>query len=226
MDGDGERPVSGVSDEPSMRRHTFAILGILAIVSPWPPRVFVYVPAFEFNWMRVEVGETRPVRVTARGASIAVFTPWTFTSTRPGVAAVVGKMDTPAPSSVAVTGILPGTAGILVRPYSELEQVAIVVECGREDPIQAETPERTVDRGHAVTLRVLTPIAHRMAFAWYRGRAGDTSQPLSASGPQVELVPDTSGAHYAWVLGTTPCSSSMAEFRIDVRAPKQRVVRR
>ena len=208
-----------------MQRHTFALLGVLAIVSPFPP-VFRYNPVFEFNWMRVEVGETRTVSVTARGVSIATFTPWTCTSTRPAVAAVTGKMDVPVRTSVAVTGILPGTAGILVRPYSELEQVAIVVECGREDPIQAETPERTVDRGDAVTLRVLTPIAHRMSFAWYRGRAGDTSQPLSASGPQAELVPATSGTHYAWVLGTTPCSSSMAEFRIDARAPKQRVVRR
>jgi hypothetical protein len=209
-----------------MKRHTFAIVGILAMVFPGP-RPQVFVPDFEFHWMRVEVGETRTVKVTARSSGPnATFNPWTFISSTPDVALVEGKMDVPQVTRVAVTGLRPGRAGIFVRPFSDFEQVKIEVECGREDPIHADTPERAAVRGDTIRLRVLSPIAHRTTFAWYHGRTGDTSKPLNASGAEVDLVPATAGTHYAWVLATTPCSSSMAEFRIEVRMPKQRVVRR
>jgi hypothetical protein len=125
---------------------------------------------------------------------------------------------------IPVTGVAPGTAILTIR-NEEYMSTTIDIFCGHEDPIHAAEPRVVGNIGRPVTLEAVTPIAHRTTFAWYRGRQGDPSSPISASGPELSYTP-SAGTQYVWVLATTPCSSSMAEFRVDGHPARRRTVRR
>jgi hypothetical protein len=75
------------------------------------------------------------------------------------------------------------------------------------------------------TLVAISEIASRSVFHWYSGHTGDTSQPLESYGPQAVYVPSVYRVQYAWVEVVTPCSTSTAEFTINVPLPKSRAVR-
>ena len=195
----------------------------------FPPLLFGWTARLSTTYVRVEVGATRNVGVRAIpiGSPLSTFTPWVFVSTDPAIAHVDTTMSTPAPIDVPVTGVGPGTAGLYVQGKSPaFAFVNIEVVCRAEGPIENATPVVKIIAGKPVTLRVETPIAHRTAFTWYRGRNGDKSQPIGgAAGPELVLTPER-GTEYVWVLATTPCSTSSAEFRIDVQPSKQRALRR
>jgi hypothetical protein len=65
-----------------------------------------------------------------------------------------------------------------------------------------------------------------VVYQWYRGRAGDVTHPLDATGAEFTFTPDAYGPAYVWVAATTVCSSSTAEFRVDVPLVRRRAVRR
>jgi hypothetical protein len=207
---------------------TRRVLALLALLTAAVSASAAWHPVFDTTVVRVEVGQSRTVGVSAMwtGLWVVPWTPWEFQSSAPPIAAVSGRMDSSTPGLALVTGISPGNAAIRVSPYNNYDYVLINVVCGNEDPIQPAIAEVDAIVGKPVALKAETPIAHRTAFAWYHGRVGDTSQPLDAVSAEATLVPQTPGVHYAWVMARTPCSSSTAEFRIEVRAAKQRAVRR
>lgn len=187
----------------------------------WSPQMFP-------RYMRFRVGETREVEVwgTWSGFSPWPWSDWAIYSTKPNiVSAPEIVMTTPSRLFVPVTGVAPGTATLMIRNYDRYPITTIDIFCGDEDPIRAAEPRVTATIGKPVTLEAVTPIAHRTTFAWYRGRQGDQSSPLSALGPEISYAP-VAGTQYVWVLATTPCSSSMAEFRVDGHPSKRRAVRR
>lgn len=203
---------------------------LLAMVSLATTAAAAWYPEFNPTYVRVEVGETRWVRVRAiwTGLMIVPWSNWFFDSTDPRIAHIDDVMVQSGVKDIAITGVAPGEAGLFVHGYaSNRPRVAVDVVCGVETTIENATPEVRTIAGKPATLRVETPIAHRTAFTWYRGRNGDTSQPIvGATGPQATLTPQGQGTEYAWVLATTPCSRSAAEFRIDALTPKQRASRR
>lgn len=180
--------------------------------------------------LRVEVGSTETVRIYARWSGITVYypwSPWRVFSTRLSVA--MAEANVPSPSVyiyVPVTGIAPGKASLYVDGTAISGQyVDIDVVCGEEAPVVNATPVTATRAGVPVTLRVESRMAGRTTFTWYRGRTGDTSLPIAAAGPSLEFTPHVSGANYVWVMAATPCSSSTAEFMIEVPAPKRRSAR-
>lgn len=184
-------------------------------------------PRFDEGYVRVLVGETRTVAVHAvwTGIWIVPWQPWVFYSTNPNVARVEGRMDSSRTGYPEITGVKPGSAQLQIEGWSEYYKVYIDVACGQEDPVQAAVGELDIRVGESVQLHAVTPIAWRTTFQWYRGRTGDTSRPLSALGPKATFTPQETGTEYAWVLATTPCSSSTAEFAIDVHGLRRRMVR-
>jgi hypothetical protein len=180
--------------------------------------------------LRVEVGSTATVRIYARWSGITVYYPWSawrVFSTRPSVAAA--EAHVPNPSTyvyVTVVGIAPGKASLYVDGTAISGQyVDIDVVCGEEAPVVNATPVTAARPGVPVTLRVESRMAGRTTFTWYRGRTGDTSSPITAAGPWLELTPNASGTNYVWVMATTTCSSSTAEFVVEVPTPKRRSAR-
>jgi hypothetical protein len=195
----------------------------------FPPPVHRWVPRFERTYIRMEVGETHSIGVRAIPTnSPPAWKPWIFLVTDPAIAHVDAVMTTPAAMDVLVTGLAPGQAGLYVEGVAvQLAFVTVDVACGSEEAISVATPVVKTIVGKPVTLRAETPIAHRTAFTWYRGRSGDESQPIAgAAGPELTLTPETRGTEYVWVRATTPCSTSTAELRIDAQPPKQRAARR
>jgi hypothetical protein len=61
-----------------------------------------------------------------------------------------------------------------------------------------------------------------LAFTWYRGHLGDTTQPLPAPGEELTFTPMTSGGFSFWVQAAAPHGVSSAEITIDVRPPPRR----
>lgn len=185
-------------------------------------------PSIDPTYVRVEVGQTKTATVRAiwTGIWVIPWTPWVFVSSNPSVAQVAGRMDNSLPGTMYITGVKPGNALATIDGWTSFYSVDIDVVCGREDPIQAALPQQHTLINVPVALRALTPIANRTSFTWYHGHIGDLSHPINGSGFEIPYVTNDVGAHYAWVLATTPCSQSMAEFRIDAHAPKRRLVRR
>lgn len=180
--------------------------------------------------LRVQVGSTGTVRIYARWSGLTVYypwSPWRVFSTRQSIAAAEWVVPTPSTYVyVPVTGIAPGRASLYVDGTAiSGGYVDVEVFCGVEEPVVNATPVTATRFGLPVTLRVESPISGRSTFTWYRGRTGDTSSPLPGSGPSLELTPHEGGTSYVWVLATTTCSSSTAEFRIDATPPKRRSAR-
>ncbi|HEX6088092.1 MAG TPA: hypothetical protein VF266_26415, partial [Thermoanaerobaculia bacterium] len=167
--------------------------------------------------LRVEVGSTETVRIYARWSGLTVYypwSPWRVFSTRPSIAAA--NAEVPSPSTyvyVTVAGIAPGKASLYVDGTAVSGQyVDIDVVCGEEAPVVNATPVTATRAGVPVTLRVESRMTGRTTFTWYRGRLGDTSSPITNAGPSLEFTPNGPGAHSVWVMATTTCSSSTAEF--------------
>jgi hypothetical protein len=207
-----------------MMRRSVPALFLLLIASTASA---AWYPALDGNIARIQVGETVTVRVRAiwTGLMIVPWTPWIFESSNPSVIRVDGAMYSSTPGEMRITGISPGHGLALIRPMSSFYNVDVTVVCGQESAVQAAEVRQTVKTGEPVALRALTSIADRTTFTWYHGHIGDTSFPIGQSGPEVVYITDDPGLHSAWVLATTSCSSSMAEFQIDAVAPKRRGVR-
>lgn len=215
------RPWRAVSS--SMRR----LLSLFALLALGPNAFAVWYPVVDPKEIRVKVGSTRTVTVRAlsTGLMAVPWRPWPVWTTDPYVAVSDVTIERPETTEVPVTGIAPGRTFLMIGS-TRSSYVTIDVSCGREEQATAVEPVVVTRVGTPVTLRLSTPIAHRTTFAWYRGRLGDQSAPLSASGPEIELTPATVGEHHAWVLASTPCSITALEFRIDAHGVRRRTIRR
>jgi hypothetical protein len=126
-------------------------------------------------------------------------------------------------NSMVITGISPGDTFIPKETSGYYLKIHVV--CGSELPVLAEQPVIAARAGELVQLRAVSEIAQRTTFLWYAGRAGDTSQLLAIGGTELTLRASTAAKQYVWVLATTTCTSSMAEFEIDVPPARNRAVR-
>lgn len=124
---------------------------------------------------------------------------------------------------MVITGISPGDTGV-PKPSGGY-YLTIHVVCGNELPVLAEQPVIAARAGEAVQLRVVSEIAQRTTFQWYAGRIGDTSKLLAIGGTELGFTASTLPKQYVWVLASTPCTSSMAEFEINVPPARGRAVR-
>ena len=202
-------------------------LVVLALCSLATTASAAWYPKLDGNLVRMEVGETVKIRVSAvwTGLWLVPWTPWIFESSRPDVIQVEGAMFNSQPADMRITALRPGEAKGMIRPWSTFYSVDVTVVCGNESPVQAAEPRQTTKIGEAVALRALTPIAARTTFTWYHGQVGDLSAPIAGSGPEIAFATNDAGPHYAWVLATTPCSSSTAQFTIDAVSPRRRTAR-
>ena len=156
--------------------------------------------------------------------------PWrvSFFSSNPDVALVDGLFESPALSAdIAVTGVAPGSAVVLspMKSNGTWPLATITVSCsgpGSVTPVSSLVSTQTV---HPVLLAVNTEPQFGWTFSWYRGRAGETAEPIFGAGPAIVFVPAGFGTHHVWVLASGPCSSSSVEFTVVVRPPRRRAVR-
>ena len=176
----------------------------------------------------LRVGEAADVRVNVQHVSGLNNTMWrfVFSSDRRDIVTLDGRLDYEHPvwsGKIHVMALAPGTAQIVSRGkvYATVEVV-----CGSIEPVQAIAPVITAKRGETVKLAVTTTSELVRVLQWYAGRIGDTSHPLAASGVDLELTPAEAGTHYVWASSKSPCSSSAAEFRIDVLPSRRRAVGR
>jgi hypothetical protein len=139
------------------------------------------------------------------------------------------SINSSAAVPMRIVGVAPGAAKIaqiVSAGFGETSYVSVQVSCGPEPPVAAATPLVRAARGSGTVLIAVSEIANRSAFHWYVGRTGDTSHPLESYGAQAVYVPDAYGVQHVWVEAVTPCSTSTAEFTIDVPLPRWRAVRR
>jgi hypothetical protein len=185
-----------------------------------------WTPVVEPESVRLEIGETRTVTIWGRwsGWMIVPWTNWTFDTTDRNIATADGLMTSSQPHQVSITGVAPGKVYLKVSDFTPT-YATIDVACGVEDPIHAADPLVVATVGRPVTLKAITPIAHRTSFTWYLGRMSDQSSPLNASGSELSFTP-IAGTQYVWVVARTVCSFSLAEFRVEGRSARQRTVRR
>lgn len=178
----------------------------------------------------LRVGESSDVAVSVHHLSGLNYTMWGFSfhSDREDIAALDGTLHYAHPvwsGSIQVMALAPGTAQIMSggRVYAAVEVV-----CSHVEPLRALAPVITAKKGETVKLSVTTPPEPGRVMQWYAGRVGDTTHPLAASGTgaDLELTPTNAGTHYVWASANSPCSSSTAEFRIDVLASRRRAVGR
>ena len=211
-----------------MRR--MLLLLLLAAVAPAALGGY-YAPKLERRKVTVAVGETVRVRVTAvyvpfPSLPSVMFTPWAFESVRPTIAAVHGSLQSvDGVGTMLITGRRQGETFARARPWDDQNVVDVTVVCPAEAPVQAAEPRQSTRPDVPVTLRAVTSAAAPTTLTWYHGRVGDMSAPIAASGPEIAFVSNDHGVQYAWVMATTPCSSSTAQFEIEVTAPKRRVAR-
>jgi hypothetical protein len=206
-----------------MRRALLALF----LVSVASSASAAWYPSLETGAILLEVGETQNVGVRAiwTGLMIVPWQPWVFASTNPSVATVSGEMLDSRPGQMRITALRPGRADGIILGWTNYYRVEVTVVCGRENAVQAAPSRQTAVVGVPISLHAVTPIAERTTFTWYHGRVGDTSFPISQSGADVVYVTDDAGPHFVWVLATTPCSSSTAEFQIDAVNPRRRGAR-
>jgi hypothetical protein len=211
-----------------MRRSLF----LLAVLFTALPMFASWWPVWSDREVNLLVGETATVYVSAQWSGLVDYgngVHWTFGSTNPAVAQASVSINSPAAVPMRIVGIASGVAQIVwIGPagYGTNAYVTVYVRCGAEPPVAAATPLVRAAHGQPATLLAVSEIANRSLFHWYSGRTGDTSHPLESYGSQAVYVPSTYGVQYVWVEAATPCSTSTAEFTIDVPLPKPRAVRR
>jgi len=186
-----------------------------------------WVPLFPVDQVTVRSGEQTKVQVRAAWSGLDVtFTQyhWVFFSADENVAIVEGTLQNPDPEgTISITGIGPGDTSVRIGRNGTWPWLSIHVVCGSEASVIAAKPVITATQGQTVSIQAITPMASRAVFLWYSGRIGDDSHPITdgGAGPELRLMAETAGTRYVWVVARTPCSDSMAEFRIDV-APLRR----
>ncbi|HXH39478.1 MAG TPA: hypothetical protein VNN08_12685 [Thermoanaerobaculia bacterium] len=191
---------------------------------------FAYIPIFPVSDVTVRSGEEIIVPVAAGWSGLDPT--WTqyhfeFFSGDESVALVEGVLQSPdTHGTISITGVGPGDTSVRLGPNSIWPWLRIHVVCGPEPAVIAVNPAITAREGQAVSIQAITPVASRAVFLWYSGRIGDFSHPITdgGAGPQLRLKTETAGTSYVWVLARTPCSESMAEFRIDVVPLRRRSV--
>jgi hypothetical protein len=209
-----------------MKRAVFVLILLLVPL----PLLAGWYPTFDPRNVRVAVGETFVVTVQARwsGISFPDLPAWEFASTDPTVAAANIEMQTTKPVDLPITGISPGTTTIAQRSNGHFVGngfVNVTVYCASEPAIVAAEPRIESKLGDAITLRALSSIAERSHIVWYAGELGDTSRPIPFAGTELTFTPESAGTHHYWVMATTPCSTSSAQFEVVVRPLKRRSVR-
>ncbi|HEX6088094.1 MAG TPA: hypothetical protein VF266_26425 [Thermoanaerobaculia bacterium] len=209
-------------------RRTLLLLLVLAAIAPAALGGY-YEPRFDRRRVTVNVGETTKVRVTAAYVYFpwipAIFTPWDFSSENSSIAQVQGMLDAvDSVGTMLITGRKPGRTYARARPWDSTNVVSVTVVCAAEAPVQAAEPRQSTRPGVPVTLRAVTPVA-QTTFTWYHGRVGDMSAPIAGSGPELVFASHDHGVQHAWVMATTECSSSTAQFEIEVTSPRRRSAR-
>lgn len=141
--------------------------------------------------------------------------PWDLRTADPSIAVAHRFPD----DHFDIRGVSPGITGI---PRSTGGyHVRIKVVCGAEAPVTAEQPRIKTRAGETVQLRAVTEIADRTTFQWYEGHSGDTSHPIATGGAELPYTASAAAKQYVWVLATTACTSSAAEFELEI-APSRR----
>jgi hypothetical protein len=196
---------------------TFLTLSLPLWASWWPQ--------WSTTDLQLYVGQKVVVRVTPTWSGLVDYggVHWTFASDSPSVATGVVTLDSPTPQDFDVAGVSPGIAHIR-QNASGWPYVTIRVSCFPEKPAVAAQPVMTTQLGREVQLSVVTEYENRSTFHWYRGKVGDTSTPIGASGSETSYKPDAGGSHYIWAEVTTACSTTQVQFRVDVAA-RQRAAR-
>ncbi len=176
----------------------------------------------------LHVGEWADVRVAVHHVSGLNMTMYGFhfSSDRRDIAMLDGTLDYVHPvrsGMIHVMALAPGITEIVAggRVYATVEVV-----CGFTEPVRAVAPVVTAKKGDTVKLAVTSPEDPLRVLRWYEGRVGDYSRPLPTEGTDLELTPTEAGTHYAWASAKSPCSSSSAEFRIEVLPSRRRAVGR
>jgi hypothetical protein len=191
-----------------------------------------WVPVFPVSQVTIRSREQITVPVTAAWSGLdPTWTQyhWEFFSADESVAFVEGVLENPHPSGIIrITGIGPGDTSVWIGRNGNWPWLRIHVVCGPEPSVIAAKPVITVLQGQAVSIQAITPLAPTAVFLWYSGRIGDNSHPITdgGAGPELRLMTSTAGTSYVWVVARTPCSESMAEFRIDVAPLRRRSARR
>ena len=187
-------------------------------------------PQWKPEKIDVLVGETMIVQVRAMWSGLVNYGGcicWTFRTENEQVATAFAHVQDDLVHYVAVTGIGPGTTAIRqVLPSGQVEgypsYVIIHVSCGPEAPLIALTPNVSTRLNKPVILRAFSDAPDRTAFTWFAGHIGDVSKPIDASGSQISVTPNAVGRQYVWVSAVTNCSTSAAEFAIDVSPSRHR----
>jgi hypothetical protein len=190
----------------------------------------IWSPLWQPTDVTLAVGETRIVKVQPifAGYGEPSVINWTFRTADEQVATAFVHV-TGGSYTVPILGVGPGMTAIRqVMPGGKLDGVdwvKIHVTCGAEAPVVAAPQIVSTITGRPVTLSAASQYADRTTFIWYAGHIGDVSKPIDASGPQITLTPNAIGKQYVWVSATTTCSTSAAEFAIDVSPARYRPVR-
>jgi hypothetical protein len=190
-------------------------------------RAFAYIPLFPLREVTVPIGERVDVPVHAAWSGLLVsfnYYHWEFISADERIARVAGILQSPATDgTVSITGVERGDTSVRLAPHDDWPFLTIHVVCGIEPAVIPAKPVITSLQGQVASIQAITPAASRAVFQWYAGRLGDDSHPItdSGAGPELRLLTETAGTSYVWVVVRTSCSTSMAEFRIDV-APLRR----
>ncbi|MBV8516968.1 MAG: hypothetical protein JO197_06120 [Acidobacteria bacterium] len=208
-----------------MHRATLVLLVLLLAALPASAGWW---PSFSPRTLQLEVGDQTSVEVHAVWSGLVDYgngIHWTFRSDDSWVATANASVNDQGSHLVPIEAVGPGTARICLGNSGDSCYVTIFVRCGEEAPVRAAQPVLRAELHQPVTLSVVTPIAQRTHFTWFRGRMGDRSQPLDAASAEITFAPDAYDAQYVWVSAVTSCSTSSAEFRIDVPRPRQHAVR-
>ncbi|MGH9420562.1 MAG: hypothetical protein ACRD3J_11345, partial [Thermoanaerobaculia bacterium] len=96
--------------------------------------------------------------------------------------------------------------------------------CVTELGVVAAKPVSTAIQGQTIVLQAISVVPTQTVFQWYSGRIPDVSHPIAnaGAGSELDFIAQTPGANYVWVMATTPCRESVAQFRIDVAQLRRR----
>ena len=169
----------------------------------------------------VEVGQIdRSLRIIGVLTSLGGDAPnWKLLSADRSVAVVRQLPD----NQFEIRGVSPGRTGILRSTGGYYVKIRVI--CGAEAPVIAEQPLIKARVGETVQLRAVTDIADRTTFQWYEGHSGDTSHPIAMGSAELPYRASATAKQYVWVLATTACTSSAAEFEIEVAPSRRRAAR-
>lgn len=185
-------------------------------------------PSFSSRYEELTVGETRTIELRAiwSGISFFEFYGWRCDSDNEQVAYVEGGLPTLRDSGeVRITAIAPGEAGIRLWVGSAKSPMptAYVTIVVRPNPVTVSIvpSEWTAITGRPVTLTASAEGSPH-TFTWYRGRLGDTTQPLPGTKNKQTVTPAKPGLAYYWVSAVAVHGSNSAEIAIDVKPPRRR----